>query len=144
MTNDDCDSHQRQHVSEYVVFLPGLFLVFFSLLLSRFGSRRCRAHWWVHRRPDGVPRHAWINPGYSWRWRKSLLSKGYGVTSLDTQEPVTADTVFAIASISKSFTATLLAKILAETDGWAVPKGSSFLLMVATVYYYQGLSTESP
>ena len=46
-----------------------------------------------------------------------LLAKGYGVADMDTGQPVTADTVFAVASVSKSFTTTLLAKILNDTDG---------------------------
>ena len=45
-----------------------------------------------------------------------LMTKGYGLANLDTGEPVTADTVFPIASVSKSFTATLLAKMLPQTE----------------------------
>ena len=41
-----------------------------------------------------------------------MLSKGYGVKDLDTQEPVTPDTKFQIASLTKAFTAALLTNIL--------------------------------
>lgn len=39
---------------------------------------------------------------------KILMSKGFGIGSLDTQQPVTEDTLFAIASNSKAFTAAAL------------------------------------
>ena len=34
-----------------------------------------------------------------------MLEKGYGFTDLDRKTPITADTVFAIGSLSKQFTA---------------------------------------
>ncbi len=40
---------------------------------------------------------------------KVILAKGYGVRTRGKSEPVTADTVFAIGSVSKSFTAALAA-----------------------------------
>nr|KAG5700687.1 hypothetical protein BaRGS_029052 [Batillaria attramentaria] len=46
-----------------------------------------------------------------------LLSKGYGVTDLDSQQPVTTDTQFQIASLTKAFTAALLATVLDEEPG---------------------------
>ncbi|KAK7488400.1 hypothetical protein BaRGS_00020374 [Batillaria attramentaria] len=47
-----------------------------------------------------------------------LLSKGYGVTDLDSQQPVTTDTQFQIASLTKAFTAALLATVLDEEPGY--------------------------
>ena len=44
---------------------------------------------------------------------KTILAKGYGVVSLDTREPVTAETMFSIGSITKQFTC-VLALQLAE------------------------------
>ncbi|MGD8698739.1 MAG: serine hydrolase [Gemmatimonadales bacterium] len=44
-----------------------------------------------------------------------ILSKGYGYRDLDEQLPVTASTLFAIGSISKSFTVTLLGML--EDEG---------------------------
>jgi CubicO group peptidase (beta-lactamase class C family) len=45
---------------------------------------------------------------------KVLLQKGYGVSNWDTKVPVNEQTVFPIASISKTFTGTLLATLEAE------------------------------
>lgn len=45
---------------------------------------------------------------------KVIFSRGYGVADMDTKEPVTEHTPFQIASISKSFAATLLVKLLYE------------------------------
>ena len=45
-----------------------------------------------------------------------VFSKGYGVTDLTSRKPVTVDTLFGIASISKSFAATLLVKLLMENE----------------------------
>ena len=42
-----------------------------------------------------------------------LLSEGYGVKDMETQEPVTSDTLFQIASTTKAFTAALLANVVA-------------------------------
>lgn len=57
------------------------------------------------------------NPGLALSIVKNgqvLLSKGYGVTDLDSQQPVTADTRFQIASLTKAFTSALLTTILEE------------------------------
>ncbi|XP_076444321.1 uncharacterized protein LOC143282529 [Babylonia areolata] len=45
-----------------------------------------------------------------------LLSEGYGHTTLDGNEAVTSSTRFGVASLSKSFAATLLVKVM-EEDG---------------------------
>ena len=45
---------------------------------------------------------------------KVVLAKGYGVRSLTKREPVTDDTLFYIASATKSFTATLAAMMVEE------------------------------
>ena len=41
------------------------------------------------------------------------LARGYGFANVEDQEPFTAESRFAIASVSKSFTTTLSAKLLA-------------------------------
>lgn len=41
-----------------------------------------------------------------------LFAKGYGVTDISTNTPVTTETLFQIASLSKAFAATLLVKQL--------------------------------
>ena len=43
-----------------------------------------------------------------------VLSKGYGTLSLNSKEPVTSQTLFAIASNTKAFVASSLAKLVAE------------------------------
>ncbi|RUS81292.1 hypothetical protein EGW08_010934 [Elysia chlorotica] len=45
---------------------------------------------------------------------KTIFSRGFGVRNIETKEPVTPDTRFGIASVSKSFAATLLVKLLYE------------------------------
>lgn len=45
---------------------------------------------------------------------KVLLSKGYGHKKTDKREPVTEHTLFGIASLSKSFAATLMLKQIEE------------------------------
>lgn len=71
-----------------------------------------------------------------------VLAKGYGVSDLDSGEPVTEDTVFAIASVSKSFTSTLFSKLFEDNQpgltwdsvvGWASPDDP--------VYFYDGYVT---
>ena len=43
---------------------------------------------------------------------KTFLAKGYGWRNVDQQLPLTPDTLFAIGSNTKSFTATLLARYI--------------------------------
>ena len=48
-------------------------------------------------------------------WRNGeQLTRGYGVTSLETNQPVAPDTLFQIGSISKVFTATLVMMLVEE------------------------------
>lgn len=44
----------------------------------------------------------------------SIYAKGFGVTSLETQQPVDADTLFSIGSTTKAFTSTLIAMLIDE------------------------------
>ncbi|XP_035686726.1 gigasin-6-like [Branchiostoma floridae] len=52
-----------------------------------------------------------------------VFSKGYGKRDLNQGLPVDNKTIFGVGSISKSFTATLLASVLAERDDvtWDTP-----------------------
>ena len=62
-------------------------------------------------------RVAWETPGLSVvvvRDGKVLVAKGYGVRTLGKPERVDGDTVFDIASISKSFTASVIATLVDE------------------------------
>ena len=43
-----------------------------------------------------------------------LITKGYGKANLERQDPVTKDTLFSIASLTKSFTTAVLGQILKE------------------------------
>ena len=45
-----------------------------------------------------------------------LVTKGYGVADLDTGAPVTENSMFVIASVTKSMSTALLAKILDEYE----------------------------
>lgn len=57
------------------------------------------------------------NPGLSVAIVKDgqiVYANGFGVQSLESRKPVTKDTLFGIASLTKAFTSTLLAKL---TDG---------------------------
>lgn len=59
------------------------------------------------------------NPGLSLsvvKDRKIILAKGFGHRALDKLEPVTNETLFGIASLSKAFAATLLLKQIEEND----------------------------
>ena len=59
------------------------------------------------------------NPGLSLsvvKDSKVLLAKGFGHRALDKLEPVTNETLFGIASLSKAFAATLLLKQIEEND----------------------------
>ena len=58
---------------------------------------------------------------------KVVLARGYGVRSLKTREPVTPDTLFYIASATKSFTATLAAMMVEEGKAaWDRPLRADF------------------
>lgn len=51
-----------------------------------------------------------------------VYAKGFGVRDLDTKEPVTPDTVFAIGSTTKAFTATAIGTLVDEgTMAWDEP-----------------------
>lgn len=55
------------------------------------------------------------NPGMSisvMKNNQNILAKGFGVKNLDTNESVTNQTLFGIASLSKAFAATILVKVL--------------------------------
>ena len=43
-------------------------------------------------------------------------TQGYGYANLETGEPFSVDSIFGVASLSKSFTTTLAGKLLAERD----------------------------
>jgi CubicO group peptidase (beta-lactamase class C family) len=68
---------------------------------------------------------AWQIPGAAVaivRNDKVVYAQGYGVKDLATNEPVTADTLFQIASTSKAFTTTALAMLVDEGKlGWDDP-----------------------
>ena len=51
-----------------------------------------------------------------------VLSKGYGYSDLRAKKPVTSQTLFALASVTKSFTTTGLAMIVDKGElSWDVP-----------------------
>ncbi|XP_077998698.1 uncharacterized protein LOC144451676 [Glandiceps talaboti] len=54
-----------------------------------------------------------------------VVAKGYGVSDMDKGTPVTDETLFALASLSKSFTATLMAMLLSDREDnditWTTP-----------------------
>ena len=53
---------------------------------------------------------------------RAVFAKGYGVRNLATGEPVTAETVFGIGSVTKSFTATAVAMLVDEHRvSWDAP-----------------------
>ena len=89
----------------------------FALILSRLINRtaaieRTRLRSGRRRRDEGLrgPRGAVAIVHDD----KVIYLKGFGVRKLGEKEPVTADTVFAIASCSKAFTATGIAMLVAE------------------------------
>ena len=47
------------------------------------------------------------------------LARGYGFANVENEEPFTADSKFAVASVSKAFTTTLAAKLFAADDEYA-------------------------
>ncbi len=56
---------------------------------------------------------------------KSVVEKGYGLASVELGVPVRSDTVFALASITKAFTATLVMKLVEDgTIALDAPIGS--------------------
>lgn len=55
---------------------------------------------------------------------ETVFAEGYGVTEIGTDTPITADTVFQVASVSKSLSSTGVAAAIAESDGalsWTTP-----------------------
>ena len=46
-----------------------------------------------------------------------FLTRGYGVTDLDSGSPVTNETLFYVASTGKAMTSMMLAELMAEDDG---------------------------
>ncbi len=51
------------------------------------------------------------------RGQEVLVAKGYGVADLDTGRPIDGDTLFGIASVTKAFTAALLAILMERHEG---------------------------
>ena len=47
---------------------------------------------------------------------QEYITKGYGVADLDTSEPVTEETLFLIASISKAISGASMATVLRDQD----------------------------
>ena len=47
------------------------------------------------------------------------LARGYGFANVENEEPFTADSKFAVASVSKSITTTLAAKLFAADDRYS-------------------------
>ena len=45
------------------------------------------------------------------------MRQGFGVTDLESMEPVTENTLFGIGSVTKAFTTNLVAILLGESDG---------------------------
>ena len=79
--------------------IPGTFPVsFFAGIDRSAAARRCACYFYSQ----------CVN------FRQVIFSKGYGVTSLATKNPVTPRSLFGLASVSKGFAATLLVKLLYE------------------------------
>ncbi|HEY3560191.1 MAG TPA: serine hydrolase [Kribbella sp.] len=60
----------------------------------------------------GMAKYAIPGAGLGVWYRGREYVRGFGVTSVDTGEPVTADTVFRIGSTSKTFTATAIMRLV--------------------------------
>ena len=45
-----------------------------------------------------------------------VFAEGFGLANIEDEEPVTADTKFSIASVSKQFTTTHLAKLFEDSE----------------------------
>ena len=45
-----------------------------------------------------------------------VISKGYGYKTVEEKQPVTNETLFGIASLTKAFTATLMLKLIEEHE----------------------------
>ena len=106
-----------------------LFLILFVLLAPTAGAQTTKN---IPARKPSVPQEEiianvertiarvmadWKIPGMGvsmYKDGKVILSKGYGVKSLETGAPVDAHTLFQIGSVSKSFTAAVLAQLADE------------------------------
>lgn len=53
------------------------------------------------------------------------LAKGYGLANVELQVPVTEDTVYQLASVTKQFTATAIMQLI--QDAWFTPQMREFL-----------------
>ncbi|MEI8411775.1 MULTISPECIES: serine hydrolase domain-containing protein [unclassified Kribbella] len=60
----------------------------------------------------GMAKYAIPGVGLGLWYRGREYMRGFGVTSVDTQEPVTADTVFRVGSTTKTFTGTALMRLV--------------------------------
>jgi CubicO group peptidase (beta-lactamase class C family) len=100
--------------------MPRIVLVVTALLLLAAASAPARAEEGPFKGLDDYINQAmkeWEVPGLALavvKDDKVILSKGYGVRRLGESIPVDADTVFAIGSISKSFTAAALGLLVDE------------------------------
>ena len=86
---------------------------------------------------------------------RQVFSKGFGVADIETGAPVTPDTLFRIGSVTKMFTAAVLATLAAEgTDhfrraDWQIRQGTelaSFSMVTAhqLMSHTAGMTDESP
>ncbi|XP_063435302.1 uncharacterized protein LOC134716321 isoform X2 [Mytilus trossulus] len=64
---------------------------------------------------------------------EDILVKGYGVKDLDTNETVTEETLFGVASLSKAFASTLLVKLIEEKTKY------SLNTKVSTIFNNEGI-----
>lgn len=78
------------------------------------------------------------SPGYAigvFKDQKILLAKGYGMANLDYNIPITANTVFNIASLSKQFTAACIALLILRDSISLEDDVSKFIPEVAKYKY---------
>ncbi|XP_052099039.1 gigasin-6-like [Mytilus californianus] len=66
-----------------------------------------------------------------------ILEKGYGVKDIETNDTVTADTLFGVASLSKAFASTLLVKLIEENTKY------SLNTKVSTIFKNEGIFLDS-